>query len=36
MRSTKNAWLCLAYGGSAKGIPRNWETWPEVIPVKVP
>lgn len=26
----------LAYGGCAKGMPKNWETEPEVIPVKVP
>jgi hypothetical protein len=26
----------LTYGGCAKGIPKNWETEPEVIPVKVP
>jgi len=36
VRLTTSSWSLLTYGGCANGIPKNWETLPEVVPVKVP
>jgi hypothetical protein len=33
---SENIWLLLTYGGRANGIPKNWETEPEAVPVKAP
>jgi len=36
MRFNANACQFLTHGGCAYGIPKNWETLPEAVPVKVP